>query len=78
MFYLNVPHIIIAITNFEDARRSDIDNERLPPTREEKDAQNQAETKEKIIHAVEEEDMELTQVAEAIVRERQPIETETQ
>ncbi|RUS15459.1 Metallo-dependent phosphatase-like protein [Endogone sp. FLAS-F59071] len=62
-----------AITNFEDARRSDIDNEHLPPTREEKDAQNQAKTKEKIIHAVEEEDVELTQVAEAIVGETQEI-----
>ncbi|RUS26803.1 Metallo-dependent phosphatase-like protein, partial [Jimgerdemannia flammicorona] len=66
-----------AITNFEDARRSDIDNERRPPTREEKDARDQAETKEKIILAVEEEDAELNQMAEAIVGERQSTDAKT-
>ncbi|KAI8373213.1 serine/threonine-protein phosphatase 2B catalytic subunit A1 [Radiomyces spectabilis] len=56
-----------AITTFEDAKRSDIENERLPPTREMRDAMIKEETDSKIRDAVEEEDKELSDVADAFV-----------
>ncbi|CAO3625820.1 unnamed protein product [Cunninghamella blakesleeana] len=56
-----------AITTFEDARRSDLENERLPPTREARDALLKEETENKLRDAVEEEDKELSEVADAIM-----------
>ncbi|KAG0170477.1 3',5'-cyclic-nucleotide phosphodiesterase (PDEase) (3':5'-CNP) [Apophysomyces sp. BC1034] len=64
---LGVEGIKSAITTFEDAKRSDLENERLPPTREMKEALLKEETNSKIRDAVEEEDKELTEVADAIV-----------
>ncbi|KAI8075131.1 serine/threonine-protein phosphatase 2B catalytic subunit A1 [Gongronella butleri] len=63
---LGVEGIKSAITSFEDARQSDIENERLPPTREERDAMLQEETANKIRDAVELHDQHLSQVANAI------------
>ncbi|CAO3594877.1 unnamed protein product [Absidia cylindrospora] len=56
-----------AITSFEDAKRSDIENERLPPTREMKDAQLKEETDNKLRDAVELEDQHMNDVADAIM-----------
>ncbi|KAL0088348.1 calcineurin catalytic A subunit [Phycomyces blakesleeanus] len=56
-----------AITTFEDAKRSDLENERLPPTREMKEALRKEETDSKIRDAVEEDDEALKEVADAIV-----------
>ncbi|KAF7730815.1 3',5'-cyclic-nucleotide phosphodiesterase (PDEase) (3':5'-CNP) [Apophysomyces ossiformis] len=64
---LGVEGIKSAITSFEDAKRSDLENERLPPTREMKEAMLKEETNSKIRDAVEEEDKQLTEVADAIV-----------
>ncbi|KAI8981442.1 serine/threonine-protein phosphatase 2B catalytic subunit A1 [Pilobolus umbonatus] len=64
---LGVEGIKSAITSFEEARRSDLENERLPPSREQRDAILKEETDTKIRHAVEEEDDELKEVAKAIV-----------
>ncbi|ORY98458.1 serine/threonine-protein phosphatase 2B catalytic subunit A1 [Syncephalastrum racemosum] len=64
---LGVEGIKTAITTFEDAKQSDRENERLPPTREAKEAQLQEETNSKIRDAVEEEDKNLTHVADAIM-----------
>lgn len=60
-----------AITSFEEARRSDIENERLPPTRQEADAAEHAKTKQAIDAAIEEvnQDKELAEVAEVFVKE---------
>ncbi|CAG8489182.1 15916_t:CDS:10 [Funneliformis caledonium] len=60
-----------AITSFEEARRSDIENERLPPTRQEVDAAEHAKTKQAIDAAIEEvnQDKELAEVAEVFVKE---------
>ncbi|CAI2166390.1 13754_t:CDS:10 [Funneliformis geosporum] len=60
-----------AITSFEEARRSDIENERLPPTRQEADAAEHAKTKLAIDAAIEEvnHDQELAEVAEVFVKE---------
>jgi serine/threonine-protein phosphatase 2B catalytic subunit len=60
-----------AITSFEEARRSDIENERLPPTREEADAAEHEKTKKAIDAAIEEanHDQELADVAEVFVKE---------
>nr|CAG8441793.1 6523_t:CDS:10 [Entrophospora candida] len=55
----------------EEARRSDIENERLPPTREETDAAEQLKTQAAIAAAVEEvnNDQELAEVADVFVKE---------
>ncbi|CAJ0913426.1 18908_t:CDS:10 [Entrophospora sp. SA101] len=60
-----------AINSFEEARRSDIENERLPPTREETDAAEQLKTQAAIAAAVEEvnNDQELAEVADVFVKE---------
>ncbi|KAG9284288.1 hypothetical protein G9A89_002098 [Geosiphon pyriformis] len=60
-----------AITSFEEARNSDLENERLPPTREEQDAITEAKQQQAIAQAVEEvnQDKELNEVAEAFVKE---------
>jgi serine/threonine-protein phosphatase 2B catalytic subunit len=63
----------LAITSFEEARRSDIENERLPPTRQAKDAQQKEETDSKIRDAVEEDDQNLHEIADAIMSEADPI-----
>ncbi|KAL7309465.1 3',5'-cyclic-nucleotide phosphodiesterase (PDEase) (3':5'-CNP) [Mucor circinelloides] len=55
-----------AITSFEEAKRADLENERLPPSGEEVDQLYQKETNEKIRHAVEEEDGQLNHVADVI------------
>jgi len=62
-----------AITSFEEARRSDIENERLPPTRQAKEAQQKEETDSKIRDAVEEEDHNLHEIVDAIMSEADPI-----
>ncbi|KAL1925475.1 uncharacterized protein VTP21DRAFT_358 [Calcarisporiella thermophila] len=56
-----------AITTFEEARRSDLINERLPPLREEREKSSE-QRKQALLHAVEEEELdpELQEVAEAI------------
>lgn len=59
--------VILAITTFEDAKKSDLENERLPPTREMKEAMLKEETDSKIRDAVREEDKNLKEVAEAII-----------
>lgn len=60
-----------AINSFEEARRSDIENERMPPTRQEADAAEQKKTKEAIDAAIEEanQDQGLAEVAEVFVKE---------
>lgn len=60
-----------AITSFEEARRSDLENERLPPTREEVNAAEQAKTKAAIEEAMQEvdKDEELAEVAEVFIKE---------
>jgi serine/threonine-protein phosphatase 2B catalytic subunit len=58
-----------AITTFEDAKRSDLENERLPPTREAKDALLREETNNKIRDACDEEDKKMNDLADAIINE---------
>ncbi|KAI8065262.1 serine/threonine-protein phosphatase 2B catalytic subunit A1 [Gongronella butleri] len=65
---LGVEGIKSAITTFEEARRSDLENERLPPTREMKDAKMREETDIKIRDAYSEEDKNLNEIADAIVK----------
>jgi serine/threonine-protein phosphatase 2B catalytic subunit len=62
---------ITAITSFEEARRSDIENERLPPTRQEADAVEHEKTKKAIDAAIEaaNNDQGLAEVAEIFVKE---------
>lgn len=56
-----------AITTFEEARRSDIENERLPPTsRENIKAIQQENTKSKLQSAMEEQDENLDKIADVI------------
>lgn len=62
----NANHDVVAITSFEEAKRADLENERLPPSGEEVDQLYQKETNEKIRHAVEEEDGQLNHVADVI------------
>ncbi|KAI9316696.1 serine/threonine protein phosphatase 2B catalytic subunit [Dichotomocladium elegans] len=64
---LGAEGIKTAITSFEEAKKSDIENERLPPTREMKDALIKEETDNKIRDAIQEEDKELAEVADAIM-----------
>ncbi|RIA97207.1 calcineurin [Glomus cerebriforme] len=60
-----------AINSFEEARRSDIENERMPPTRQEADAVEHEKTKQAIDAAIEEanQDQGLAEVAEVFVKE---------
>jgi serine/threonine-protein phosphatase 2B catalytic subunit len=59
--------IIIAITTFEEARRSDIENERLPPaSRKRINAIHQEATHSKLRDVTSEEDPELSRMAEVI------------
>lgn len=56
-----------AITSFEEAKQSDIENERLPPTtRLSKVAAQQQATNTKIKNAVEQKDQSVERIAEAI------------
>lgn len=58
--------MLLAITTFEDAKRSDLENERLPPTREAKEQLLKEETDEKLRTAVNEKDVEMEEVADAM------------
>ncbi|KAI8336208.1 serine/threonine-protein phosphatase 2B catalytic subunit A1 [Chlamydoabsidia padenii] len=66
---LGVEGIKSAITTFEEAKRSDLENERLPPTREVKDALLREETNNKIRDACDEEDKKMNDIADAIINE---------
>jgi serine/threonine-protein phosphatase 2B catalytic subunit len=58
---------MLAITTFEEARRSDIENERLPPaSRESIDAINRETTSSKLRDAVSEQDESVNRMAEVI------------
>lgn len=60
-------HTHIAITTFEEARRSDIENERLPPaSRQSIDAIHQENTNSKLRDAIGEQDEVLSRMAEVI------------
>ncbi|KAL9541640.1 3',5'-cyclic-nucleotide phosphodiesterase (PDEase) (3':5'-CNP) [Mucor atramentarius] len=63
---LGVEGLKSAITTFEDAKRSDLENERLPPTREAKEQLLKEETDSKIRTAVNEEDEEMEEVVHAM------------
>lgn len=58
--------LTLAITTFEDAKRSDLENERLPPTREVKEQLLKEETDNKLRTAVNEKDEEMEEVADAM------------
>ncbi|RHZ81072.1 hypothetical protein Glove_124g13 [Diversispora epigaea] len=60
-----------AITSFEEARRSDLENERLPPTRKEVDEAERNKTEAAIKEAIHEVEMdkELAEVVEVFVKE---------
>jgi serine/threonine-protein phosphatase 2B catalytic subunit len=58
-----------AITSFEEAKKADIENERLPPPGKERDAIMKEETDAKIRSAVEEEDSQLNEVADVIMED---------
>lgn len=58
---------IIAITTFEDAKRSDLENERFPPTREVKERMLKEETDSKLRTAVNEQDETMEEVADAML-----------
>ncbi|KAI9484617.1 serine/threonine-protein phosphatase 2B catalytic subunit A1 [Zychaea mexicana] len=64
---LGVEGIKSAITTFEDAKQADRENERLPLTREAKEAMLKEETDKRIHDAVQEEDKKLNEVADAIM-----------
>ncbi|KAI9317237.1 serine/threonine-protein phosphatase 2B catalytic subunit A1 [Dichotomocladium elegans] len=66
---LGIEGIKSAITTFEDAKRSDMENERFPPTREVMEAMKKEETTNKIRDAVEEEDTEMSKLADALVND---------
>ncbi|KAG2231630.1 hypothetical protein INT48_006386 [Thamnidium elegans] len=57
----------LAITTFEDAKRSDLENERLPPTREAKEQLLKEETDSKIRTAVSEQDDEMEEMVDAML-----------
>ncbi|ORZ03679.1 serine/threonine-protein phosphatase 2B catalytic subunit A1 [Syncephalastrum racemosum] len=60
-----------AITSFEEAKQSDQENERLPPTREAMEAMRKEQTNNKIRGAVEEDDTAFTKLADALVFDTQ-------
>lgn len=57
----------IAITTFEDAKRSDLENERLPPTREVKEQLLKEETDSKLRSAVNDEDEDMEEMVDAML-----------
>ena len=59
----------LAITSFEEAKQSDRENERFPPSRESKEAMLKEETSNKIRDAVEEEDNEMVKLADALAND---------
>ncbi|KAI9269818.1 Metallo-dependent phosphatase-like protein [Sporodiniella umbellata] len=63
---LGVEGLRTAITTFEDAKRSDLENERFPPTREVKEQLIKEETDSRLRTAVDEEDTEMEEVADAM------------
>lgn len=74
MYFINfkdVKHFcsLLAITSFEEAKKADIENERLPPSGEERDAIMKEETDAKIRNAVQEEDRQLNEVADVIMED---------
>ncbi|GAA5796643.1 serine/threonine-protein phosphatase 2B catalytic subunit A1 [Helicostylum pulchrum] len=64
---LGVEGLKSAITTFEDAKRSDVENERLPPTREVKEQLLKEETDSKIRTAVNEQDAEMEEMVDAML-----------
>ncbi|KAG1241426.1 hypothetical protein G6F68_016735 [Rhizopus microsporus] len=56
-----------AITTFEDAKRSDLENERFPPTREVKEQMMKEETDNKLRSAVNEQDEIMEEVADSML-----------
>lgn len=65
----NTNHYAVAITSFEEAKRADLENERLPPSGEEMDKLLKQETDKKIRNAVQAEDGQLNHVADVIVND---------
>jgi len=68
----NAYWLLTAITSFEEARRSDLDNERLPPTsRSEFELQERKKQERAIAQAVEDvdKDPEIADIAEAFVKD---------
>lgn len=68
MYSSQIP-IYVAITSFEEAKRADLENERLPPSGEIRDAQMKEETRTRIRNAVETEDSQLNEVADVIMED---------
>ncbi|CAO3697715.1 unnamed protein product [Rhizopus stolonifer] len=64
---LGVEGLRTAITTFEDAKRSDLENERFPPTREVKEQMMKEETDSRLRTAVDEEDKLMEQVADSML-----------
>lgn len=65
--FLLTTFLLIAITTFEEARRSDIENERLPPaTRERMIAIHQESTHSKLRDVANEEDTDISHMADII------------
>ncbi|KAL4211607.1 putative Serine/threonine-protein phosphatase [Rhizopus microsporus] len=64
---LGVEGLKTAITTFEDAKRSDLENERFPPTREVKERMLKEETDSKLRTAVNEQDETMEEVADAML-----------
>lgn len=75
------PNFFLAITTFEEAKRSDIENERLPPaSRESMDAIHQENTTEKLRCALVKKDESISLMADVIasVPERTPRSSKSQ
>lgn len=75
LYKMHIKHILrsyffdffLAITTFEEARRSDIENERLPPgSRESMDAIHQKNTSSKLRYAEDEQDESISRMADVI------------
>ncbi|KAG1057510.1 hypothetical protein G6F43_000655 [Rhizopus delemar] len=64
---LGVEGLKTAITTFEDAKRSDLENERFPPTREIKEQMMKEETDNKLRSAVNEQDEVMEEVADSML-----------
>jgi serine/threonine-protein phosphatase 2B catalytic subunit len=65
--FIKINNDYLAITTFEDAKRSDLENERLPPTREAKEQLLKEETDQRIRTAVNESDEEMEEIADAMM-----------
>ncbi|CAG8539159.1 16226_t:CDS:2, partial [Acaulospora colombiana] len=59
-----------AITSFEEARRSDLENERLPPTRRESTEVDRSKAIQEAIQEVDD-DQELQEVAEVFIKDEE-------